>query len=441
LGLHAIQPARAVPSYAAQTGQPCTACHIGGFGPQLTPFGRAFKIGGYTLQGGQGLASKIPLAGFTLSSFTNTNSSLPEPPFPHYGRNNNFAMDQISAFLAGRFTDFAGSFVQGTFSGVTSAFSLDNTDVRFTTPLTVFGSELRIGASVNNGPTVQDPYNSTFVWGFPFATSPFAPTPTAQPLFAGGLVGNSAGLSLYLWYDRRLLIEAGGYGSYPPTLLKITGTTLGPGSTNNLAPYLRVAYEWNWSGQSAHLGGLFLNANLKPAISERAADGSFGLDRYTDYAIDGGYQFLGDGTHIGTLDFVFTHEDEDLQGSFNMGSASQPANKLNQILANISYWFQNTYGITFGWQNTWGTPNPARFAPAPVTGSRNGKPNSNAFIIEADWVPFGKADSWGSPFANLKLGVQYIAYTRFNGGTGNYDGFGRNASGNNTLYVYLWTEF
>ena len=38
------KPAHALPSFAAQTGQPCTACHIGGFGPQLTPLGRAFKI-------------------------------------------------------------------------------------------------------------------------------------------------------------------------------------------------------------------------------------------------------------------------------------------------------------------------------------------------------------------------------------------------------------
>jgi hypothetical protein len=46
--------AGAVPPFATQTGQPCTACHIGGFGPQLTPLGRAFKIGGYTQTGGEG---------------------------------------------------------------------------------------------------------------------------------------------------------------------------------------------------------------------------------------------------------------------------------------------------------------------------------------------------------------------------------------------------
>lgn len=110
--------------------------------------------------------------------------------------------------------------------------------------------------------------------------------------------------------------------------------------------------------------------------------------------------------------------------------------------ANVSYWYQNTYGVTLGWQNTWGPANPALYTTGTdMTNSANGKPNSNAFIIEADWVPFGKEGSWLSPWANLKLGVQYTAYTQFNGGNKNYDGFGRNASDNNTLFVFAWMAF
>jgi hypothetical protein len=36
---------------------------------------------------------------------------------------------------------------------------------------------------------------------------------------------------------------------------------------------------------------------------------------------------------------------------------------------------------------------------------------------------------------NLDLAAQYTAYTRFNGGSTNYDGAGRNASDNNTVYL------
>jgi hypothetical protein len=71
----------------------------------------------------------------------------------------------------------------------------------------------------------------------------------------------------------------------------------------------------------------------------------------------------------------------------------------------------------------------------------NGKPNSNSVTVEVAWVPFGKDDSWGRPLTNLKLGIQYTIYTMFNDGTNNYDGFGHDASRNNTLFLYAWLAF
>ena len=41
--------AQALPSFARQTGQNCVACHAGGQFPELTPFGRMFKLTGYTI--------------------------------------------------------------------------------------------------------------------------------------------------------------------------------------------------------------------------------------------------------------------------------------------------------------------------------------------------------------------------------------------------------
>ena len=48
------EEASAVPAFARQTSMPCTACHFQNF-PTLNSFGRAFRSGGYTLTGGQGL--------------------------------------------------------------------------------------------------------------------------------------------------------------------------------------------------------------------------------------------------------------------------------------------------------------------------------------------------------------------------------------------------
>src|SRR5471032_1603714 len=40
-------PSSAVPSFARQTGMACAACHT--VFPELTPFGREFKLNGYVL--------------------------------------------------------------------------------------------------------------------------------------------------------------------------------------------------------------------------------------------------------------------------------------------------------------------------------------------------------------------------------------------------------
>ena len=68
-------PARAVPSFAEQTGQPCAACHVGAFGPQLKPFGREFKLYGYTST--EGKPWRPPVAMTIQTSFTHTQDAQP----------------------------------------------------------------------------------------------------------------------------------------------------------------------------------------------------------------------------------------------------------------------------------------------------------------------------------------------------------------------------
>ena len=68
------------------------------------------------------------------------------------------------------------------------------------------------------------------------------------------------------------------------------------------------------------------------------------------------------------------------------------------------------------------------YAPASVFGSSNGKPNTNGFILELDYLPL----------QNLRLMLQYYDYNKFNGATSNYDGSGRSAKDNNTLFLNTW---
>jgi len=433
--------AHGVPIFALQTGQPCTTCHIGAFGPQLTAFGRTFKIDGYVMSGGQGWQSNVPIAVMLLGSYTDTSKGQGTPAANNYGDNGNFAMDQISIFLGGRLTSYAGALVQVTFDGIGDAGYLDNSDLRLTKSFDVGKSDLQMGIDVNNNPTVQDPYNSTYAWGFPYVASALSVTPTAQPVLAGAFASNTVGTTIYGWYDQSLYMEGGVYNTLSKGLLSRTGNAYGPGATSSPAPYARIAYEWNWNAQSAHVGGIYFRSGVNPATSAFTSDDRHGHDLYSDYAIDGGYDFLGSGTHIISVYAIFDHEDQHLGSSYSTGAAARANDVLNQARVDVTYYYKNTYGATAAWQNTTGTADSGLYAPGALSGSKNGKPNSNAYILEADYIPFGKSGDWGQPWVNLKLGLQYTIYTEFNGGVNNYDGYGRNASDNNTLYLFAWLLF
>ena len=76
-----VNPVGAVPSFARQTGQECPACHVSW--PELTPYGRYFKLTGYTI--GKTFVSSegfnyIPVAAMLQASVSNVrNNSMIDP--------------------------------------------------------------------------------------------------------------------------------------------------------------------------------------------------------------------------------------------------------------------------------------------------------------------------------------------------------------------------
>src|SRR4051812_28185376 len=137
-------PAAAVPSYSRQTGEPCTSCHVGGYGPQLTPHGRAFKLSGYS----DGHVV-VPLSATALFSFTHTAKSQPEAP-EHFNRNDNVAVQEVVGFIAGKIAPHAGAFIGVEHSGIERHTQLDHLDVRYAQPLRIGGKDAMLGFEVNN---------------------------------------------------------------------------------------------------------------------------------------------------------------------------------------------------------------------------------------------------------------------------------------------------
>ena len=129
-------PAEALPSYARQTGQPCATCHTAF--PELTPYGRRFKIGGYTAGGGDWKGP--PVAMMYMPSFTHTQSDQDLPPAPGLHTNDNLVSQQVSGFIAGQLYGNLGSFIQITGDPTVAGTAfVDASDVRYADTLTLFG--------------------------------------------------------------------------------------------------------------------------------------------------------------------------------------------------------------------------------------------------------------------------------------------------------------
>jgi hypothetical protein len=111
--------------------------------------------------------------------------------------------------------------------------------------------------------------------------------------------------------------------------------------------------------------------------------------------------------------------------------ASQARHDLKTCRLDANYHWGNRVTLTAGPFITWGTSDSLLYAPGAVTGFANGSPDNTGYIVQAAY--------W--PWQNFEVGVQYRGFTKFNGARSNYDGTGRNASDNNTLYVFGWMNF
>ena len=422
---------RKIPSFSRQTKLACSACHYQF--PQLTPFGRLFKLNGYTLTGletiGQPadtgsetlkLAPIPPASAMLVTSLTNTAKARPET------QNNTASFpQQLSLFLSGQVTPKVGAFTQFTYSAPDGKLGIDNVDIRYATHTTFASRDLLLGLTVHNNPTVQDVWNSTPAWGYPFIGSEAAPSPIASTIVEGTLSQQVVGVGAYSLWGNMLYTELTAYRSAPQETAQPLDSTA-TNTTKGVAPYWRVALQHLGSSTYAMIGTYGLASQLYP-------EGIGGpVNRYTDVAVDGQVEEkVGEGTVIGRASFI--HESERLSGAL---AQSPPAaefltNTLKTFRASASYVPTLRYGVSLGYFLTSGSTDAVLFAATPVTGSRTGSPNSSGLLGELNY----------NPWQNTRLGAQYVAYQKFNGARSNYDASGRNAGDNNTLYLYLWLAF
>ena len=181
--------AKAVPSYARQTGLACSGCHT--TPPELNNGGRLFKVLGYTDRAqntsitSDGNTRRSPLnllQSFPLSVFLETSITGTKTPQPGTQNWNAEFPQDVSLFLAGAWASHVGSFLQVTYDPKGDHFSIDNTDIRYANKTKMGGKELDFGVTLNNNPTLEDLWNATPAWGYPFIANDSAPGPAASPI-------------------------------------------------------------------------------------------------------------------------------------------------------------------------------------------------------------------------------------------------------------------
>ena len=354
-----------------------------------------------------------PVSVMFQAAYTGTSKSVPDTQnddaqFP----------EQLSVFLAGKIAPRIGSFIQMTYTQEDDKFGIDNADLRFANEAVLADLPVEFGISLNNSPTVEDLWNSTPVWGFPWAGPDVSPAPAASPLLAEGLAQDVAGAGGYAMIDGTVYVAATLYRSaHLGTGAPTTGST---NTIEGVAPYWRVAWQKSWGANYLEVGAYGLHANLIP-------DGVDGpTNDFTDVA--GDFQFeRAFGSAMLTVHGTYIHEDQKLGASVAAGTAADRSNSLDMLRLDAGYHVGN-WMPTLGYFATTGTSDATLYAPAPVDGSGNGKPDSRGFIAQLAYFPW----------LNTQFTLQFTGYDRFNGRRSDYDGFGRDASDNDTLFLLAW---
>lgn len=426
--------AYAVPSFGRQTGEECIECHT--VYPMLNADGRRFKLGGYSMKtpkpADAPFFDKVPLAALLQVSRTATkNTGTAGATGEDFPRDRDTLIQAAGLYYGGRITDRSGALIQYSYDGVERKWAMEMFDARFADSARLGGKELLYGVTLNNSPTLSDIYNSTPVWSFPH-TGSVSVMPNASTLIDTGLASQVGGAGVYgLWNDW-LYAELAFYrtadrGLFRPLAAGVTVENVMDGT----APYWRLALQREAGPHSFSAGtyGLLAKVDADPDQP------GLGADRFRDVALDAQYQYI-QGDHAFTATATWIREKQEWDASFGQGLTSNPSTVLKTFRADVHYLYRGTYAGILQVFDTRGDADALRYnTGAPVTGSVNGRPDSRGWIAELDYL----ADvDWMPVVQHAKFALRYTAYTEFNGAGSNYDGFGRDAKDNNSVFLLVW---
>jgi hypothetical protein len=427
LVLLSVSDAYAVPSFGRQMGMECSGCHT--VFPELNSFGRQFKLRGFTL--GNALDDKnFPLnlpvsAGAVISRTSAKNTEGVDPEvFP---RDRDTVLQTAGLYYAGRIAGNFGALVQYNYSGIEHKSEIEMADIRYANSTTLGnGKELIFGVTVNNNPTISDIFSSTPMWSFPHLMSEVALMPNATTLVDNSLLAQVGGVGLYGYWNDLLYGEIALYRRADKGLMRPFSSGVDTEAViDGYAPYWRLALQRESGAHGWMIGTYGMTANLFPDPATPAGP----TDRFRDIALDGQYHY-GTGVHLVSTHATWIREKQNWDASFP-GTTSNASDTLNTFRADVHYFYNRRWGGGVQYFSTWGDSDQRYNNGYAVMGSAAGSPETKGWMFDLNYLPL----------QNIKLGVRYTLYDKFNGASTNYDGLGRNAKDNNTLFLYGWLMF
>lgn len=434
-------PASAVPSMARQTGYECARCHT--VFPELTPFGRQFKLGAYALSSQKWderqWSDRIPVS-FALQASrtstsdvtaggTNGNGATPTD-FPH---DRKVIAQTAALYYGGKITDNSGALVQYNYDGIEQRWGMEMFDARYANGMTLAGKELSWGVTLNNNPTVSDIYNSTPAWGFPHTGTAARQMPAAT-LIDMTLASKVSGIGFYGLWDDLFYFEVANYRTAKSGAFRFLSwgqrwedAELAGSVLQGNAPYWRFALQRESGPHSFAVGTYGMAARVWQDINDQ----SLGANRFRDIAYDFNYQYIKD-NHSASFRTTWIKEKIDWSDAVVQGGmVSNTSDTLKSFRADLHYYYRRQWGGGAQYFKTTGTSDNLRYNTGDaLMGSSSGSPNTQGWIGELNYLP--------SP--NVKLALRYTRYTQFNGATTDYMP-GRNASNNNNVYLLAWILF
>lgn len=328
----------AIPSFARQTGLSCATCHT--VFPHLTPFGRSFKLHGYTTTNAKLIEalktyfkddtvsskrvalqiSHIPMVSVRLASRWNDQAGgdgvVPKGKVTGgqgfisapagYGGNDVFnLLAGSSMYIAGEITPDMGTFLE--FGGVNDdggTFGMGMFDLALvSSDHTLAGQNFVYGIRAEDGMGAGDPSNTVGTWGL---TASLMGLSTHNTLFDPGtamMEGGELFAMLGSFYQGGLYASVGAYRPSANQTMNsyVQGSVASDGSFDGTDGgangYLRLSYYlppigndlYTEIGTFGYLGRLNMTASQTAALANPGY-----VDNYSDYGVDLQAQYISD---------------------------------------------------------------------------------------------------------------------------------------------------